>query len=106
MSNKMWGGRFATGPAKIMEEINASVDFDRKLAAQDIAGSKAHIAMLAKVGIVTKKDAVSIAKGLDQVEAEIEAGRFSFSRALEDIHMNIESRLRPPCRPAARPPPP
>jgi len=101
MSNKMWGGRFAGGPSKIMEEINASVDFDRKLAAQDIAGSKAHIAMLAKVGIVTKKDAVSIAKGLDQVEAEIEAGRFSFSRALEDIHMNIESRLAALIGPAA-----
>jgi argininosuccinate lyase len=101
MSNKMWGGRFAGGPSKIMEEINASVDFDRKLAAQDIAGSKAHIAMLAKVGIVTKKDAVSIAKGLDQVEAEIEAGRFSFKRDLEDIHMNIESRLAALIGPAA-----
>jgi argininosuccinate lyase len=101
MSNKMWGGRFAGGPSKIMEEINASVDFDRKLAAQDIAGSKAHVAMLAKVGIVSKKDAVSIARGLDQVEAEIEAGRFSFKRDLEDIHMNIESRLAALIGPAA-----
>ncbi|HXW19351.1 MAG TPA: argininosuccinate lyase [Roseiarcus sp.] len=93
MSNKMWGGRFAGAPSKIMEEINASIDFDRKLAEQDIAGSKAHVAMLAKAGIVTKEDAASIAKGLAQVEAEIEAGRFKFSRELEDIHMNIESRL-------------
>jgi argininosuccinate lyase len=101
MSNKMWGGRFAGGPSKIMEEINASVDFDRKLAAQDIAGSKAHVAMLAKAGIVTKKDAASIARGLNQVEAEIEAGRFSFKRDLEDIHMNVESRLAALIGPAA-----
>jgi argininosuccinate lyase len=89
----MWGGRFASGPSKIMEEINASIDFDRKLAAQDIAGSKAHVAMLAETGIVAKADAAAIAKGLDEVGAEIEAGAFSFSRALEDIHMNVESRL-------------
>jgi argininosuccinate lyase len=93
MSNKMWGGRFATGPAEIMEEINASIDFDRKLAAQDIAGSKAHVAMLAKRGIVERSDADAIAAGLDQVKGEIEAGEFPFSRALEDIHMNVESRL-------------
>jgi argininosuccinate lyase len=93
MSNKMWGGRFASGPAKVMEEINASIDFDRKLAAQDIAGSKAHVAMLAETGIVAKADAEAIARGLDEVGAEIEAGAFSFSRALEDIHMNVESRL-------------
>ncbi len=89
----MWGGRFATGPAEIMEEINASIDFDRKLAAQDIAGSKAHVAMLAKQGIVERSDAEAIAGGLDQVKGEIEAGEFPFSRALEDIHMNVESRL-------------
>jgi argininosuccinate lyase len=93
MNNKMWGGRFASGPAEIMEEINASIDFDRKLAAQDIAGSKAHVAMLAKQGIVEPSDAEAIAKGLDQVKGEIEAGDFPFSRALEDIHMNVESRL-------------
>jgi len=93
MNNKMWGGRFASGPAEIMEEINASIDFDRKLAAQDIAGSKAHVAMLAKQGIVEPSDADAIAKGLDQVKGEIEAGDFPFSRALEDIHMNVESRL-------------
>jgi argininosuccinate lyase len=93
MNNKMWGGRFASGPAEIMEEINASIDFDRKLAAQDIAGSKAHVAMLAKQGIVEPSDADAIARGLDQVKGEIEAGEFPFSRALEDIHMNVESRL-------------
>jgi argininosuccinate lyase len=93
MSNKMWGGRFATGPAEIMEEINASIDFDRKLGHQDIAGSKAHVAMLAAQGIVTPEDAASIEKGLDDVKGEIEAGKFTFSRALEDIHMNVESRL-------------
>ncbi len=89
----MWGGRFSTGPAEIMEEINASIDFDRKLAMQDIAGSKAHVAMLAAQGVVEPADAEAIAKGLDQVKGEIEAGKFLFSRALEDIHMNIESRL-------------
>jgi argininosuccinate lyase len=101
MSNKMWGGRFASGPSKIMEEINASIDFDRKLAAQDIAGSKAHVAMLAETGIVAKADAAAIVKGLDEVGAEIEAGDFSFSRALEDIHMNVESRLAALIGPAA-----
>jgi argininosuccinate lyase len=101
MSNKMWGGRFAGGPSKIMEEINASIDFDRKLAAKDIAGSKAHVAMLAETGVVAKADAAAIAKGLDEVGAEIEAGTFVFSRALEDIHMNIESRLAALVGPAA-----
>jgi argininosuccinate lyase len=93
MSNKMWGGRFASGPAQIMEEINASIDFDRKLAAQDIAGSLAHVGMLAAQGVVTKADADAIAAGLNQVKGEIEAGGFAFSRALEDIHMNVEQRL-------------
>ena len=93
MSNKMWGGRFAAGPAEIMEEINASIDFDKKLAAQDILGSKAHVAMLARQGVVDESDALAIAEGLDKVKGEIEAGRFQFSRALEDIHMNVESRL-------------
>ena len=89
----MWGGRFASGPAAIMEEINASIDFDRALAPHDIAGSLAHVAMLAKTGIVGAEDADAIARGLRQVEGEIEAGGFAFSRALEDIHMNVESRL-------------
>ncbi|MDH7798073.1 MULTISPECIES: argininosuccinate lyase [unclassified Beijerinckia] len=93
MSNKMWGGRFETGPDAIMEEINASIGFDYRFAAQDIAGSKAHVSMLAKTGILTEADAQAISAGLDQVKAEIEAGTFTFSRELEDIHMNIESRL-------------
>jgi argininosuccinate lyase len=101
MSNKMWGGRFAGGPSKIMEEINASIDFDRKLAAQDIAGSKAHVEMLAETGIVAKADAAAIIKGLDEVGAEIETGVFSFSRGLEDIHMNVEARLAALIGPAA-----
>src|SRR3984885_6929791 len=93
MSNTMWGGRFTGRPAEAMEEINASIAFDRKLAAQDIAGSEAHLAMLARQGIVSAADADAIAKGLAQVKGEIEAGTFSFKRALEDIHMNVESRL-------------
>jgi argininosuccinate lyase len=101
MSNTMWGGRFATGPAEIMEEINASIDFDRKLAAQDIAGSLAHVAMLAAQGVVAQADADAIAAGLNQVKGEIEAGTFAFSRALEDIHMNVESRLAAIVGPAA-----
>jgi len=101
MSNKMWGGRFAAGPAEIMEEINASIDFDRKLAAQDIAGSKAHVAMLAQQSIVSQNDAEAIARGLDEVKGEIEAGNFTFSRALEDIHMNVEGRLAEIVGPAA-----
>ncbi len=92
MSNKMWGGRFSEHPDAIMEEINASIDFDRHLYRQDIAASKAHAAMLAKQGILTSQDAVAIAKGLDTILAEIEGGKFTFKRALEDIHMNVESR--------------
>ncbi len=94
MTNKMWGGRFAQGPDAIMAEINASIDFDRRLYAQDIAGSKAHAQMLAKQGIISKSDAAAIAKGLDEIKAEIDAGKFKFSAALEDIHLNIESRLK------------
>jgi argininosuccinate lyase len=93
MSNKMWGGRFASGPGAIMEEINASIDFDKVLYRQDIAASKAHADMLAKQGIITADDAKKIAHGLDTIRSEIEAGKFSFQRALEDIHMNVESRL-------------
>lgn len=94
MTNKMWGGRFAQGPSAIMAEINASIDFDRRLYAQDIAASKAHAAMLAKQGIITKADVKAIHTGLDQIKVEIEAGKFQFSQALEDIHLNIESRLK------------
>ena len=97
----MWGGRFAGGPADIMEEINASIDFDRKLAMQDIAGSQAHVAMLASQGIIGPADAEAIAAGLVQVKGEIEAGAFVFSRALEDIHMNVEKRLTEIVGPAA-----
>src|SRR5260370_34935028 len=93
MSNKMWGGRFRTSPDAVMEDINASVDFDRHLFRQDIAASQAHAAMLAKQGIITANDAKKIAHGLDTILSEIESGKFSFKRALEDIHMNVESRL-------------
>ena len=100
-ANKMWGGRFVASPAEIMEEINASISFDKVLAPQDIRGSKAHAAMLAESGIITKTDAREIIRGLDQVLSEIEAGTFEFSRALEDVHMNVESRLKEIVGPAA-----
>ena len=90
----MWGGRFAGGPAAIMEQINASVGFDKRLAPQDIAGSKAHARMLAAVGILKPEDADKICAGLDTILSEIEAGSFTFSRELEDVHMNIEQRLK------------
>jgi argininosuccinate lyase len=93
MSNKMWGGRFASGPGAIMQEINASIDFDRRLYRQDIAASKAHAAMLAKQGIISRDDAKAIAQGLDTILSEMETGKFRFKRALEDIHMNVEARL-------------
>jgi argininosuccinate lyase len=93
MSNRMWGGRFSAGPDAILEEINASIDFDRHLFAQDIAGSKAHASMLAAQGIIAAADADKIAQGLDQILKEIESGQFKFSKALEDIHMNVEGRL-------------
>src|SRR6202030_2457092 len=101
MSNKMWGGRFGENPDTLMVEINASVDFDRHLYRQDIAASKAHAAMLAKQGIISADDAASIAHGLDTILSEIEAGKFTFNRALEDIHMNVESRLAELIGPAA-----
>jgi argininosuccinate lyase len=91
--NQMWGSRFALSPAELMIEINASIGFDKVLAPHDIRGSKAHAAMLAEQGIITKVDARDIIRGLDQVMAEIESGRFAFSTKLEDIHLNIESRL-------------
>mgnify|MGYP003344724247 FL=1 len=101
MSNQMWGGRFQSGPDAIMENINASIEFDKALWRQDIAGSKAHVAMLCKQGIIEAKDAEAISKGLDKVADEIASGAFTFSRALEDIHMNIESRLADLIGPAA-----
>jgi len=93
-SNQMWGGRFAAGPDAIMEAINASIGFDKRMASQDIAGSKAHAAMLAATGIITDSDARAMTEGLDAVLAEIDAGEFTFSAALEDIHMNVEARLK------------
>src|SRR3954471_5119628 len=101
MSNKMWGGRFGEGPDAIMEEINVSIDVDRHLYAQDIAASKAHAAMLAAQGIITATDAKNIGKGLDTILSEITKGSFEFKRALEDIHMNVESRLGELIGPAA-----
>src|SRR6187401_790942 len=89
----MWGGRFASGPAAIMEKINTSIDFDWHLYRQDIAASKAHAEMLAKQGIIASDDARKIAHGLDTILSEIGSGKFKFKRALEDIHMNVESRL-------------
>src|SRR5215470_697204 len=101
MSNKMWGGRFTTSPDAVMEEINASIDFDRHLFRHDIAASKAHAAMLAKQGIITKDDARRIAHGLDTILSEIETGKLELKRSLEDIHMNVESRLAELIGPAA-----
>jgi argininosuccinate lyase len=93
MNKRMWGGMFGHEPDAILEAINASIDFDRHLYAQDIAGSKAHAAMLAKQGIIGAEDAKKIAQGLDTILSEIERGEFKFSRALEDIHTHVEARL-------------
>ena len=100
-SNEMWGGRFAEGPDAIMRAINASIGFDRRLASQDIAGSLAHVDMLGATVIVDKADAKQIKAGLETVLREIQSGDFSFSEALEDIHMNVEARLRDLIGPAA-----
>ena len=97
----MWGGRFETGPAAIMGEITPSIDFDKRLAGEDLAGSKAHVRMLAGEGIISKDDGQSILKGLEQIEKEIAAGEFVFKRELEDIHLNIEARLAEIIGPAA-----
>ncbi|MBE0414438.1 argininosuccinate lyase [Yoonia sp.] len=93
-ANTMWGGRFAAGPDAIMEAINASIGYDRRLAPQDIAGSRAHAAMLAATDIISDSDAAAIREALLTVLSEIETGAFPFSTALEDIHMNVEARLR------------
>ncbi len=92
-ANPLWGGHYSQGPAAIMAEINASVDVDKRLYAHDILASKAHANMLAACGIISQKDAKAIDKGLDKIQKEIETGQFKFSRTLEDVHMNIESRL-------------
>jgi argininosuccinate lyase len=93
-TNAMWGGRFAAGPDAIMQAINASIAFDQRLYAQDIAGSRAHAAMLAAQGIVSDMDAARIEEGLLTVLSEIETGQFQFRNDLEDIHMNVEARLK------------
>jgi len=93
-SNQMWGGRFAAGPDAIMEAINASIGFDKRMAEQDIRGSRAHAAMLAAQGILTDNEAAAIREGLLTVLSEIQSGKFEFSTALEDIHMNVEARLK------------
>jgi argininosuccinate lyase len=100
-SNRMWGGRFTSGPDAIMERINASIDFDWHLYRQDIAASKAHAEMLAKQGIIPPEDARKIGHGLDTILSEIGSGKFKFKRALEDIHMNVEARLAELIGPAA-----
>ena len=92
--SQMWGGRFERGPAAVMEAINASIDIDKRLWREDIDGSKAHAAMLAAAGIISEADANAIDRGLDQIAAEIAGGIFAFSPRLEDIHMNIEARLK------------
>ena len=101
MANRMWGGVFGFEPDEILEEINASIDFDRRLYAEDIEGSKAHAAMLARQGIIGAQDARKIARGLNTILSEIESGKFKFSRSLEDIHTHVEARLKQLIGPAA-----
>ncbi|MEQ8733613.1 MAG: argininosuccinate lyase [Rhodospirillaceae bacterium] len=93
MTSQIWGGRFSGGPSDIMEAINASIDFDQRLAKQDIRGSRAHCAMLVAQGILSKEDGNAIMDGLLKIEKDISDGSFTFKRSLEDIHMNIEARL-------------
>jgi argininosuccinate lyase len=100
-ANALWGGRYAAGPAAIMSEINASIDVDRRLYAEDIAGSKAHAAMLVKQRIIDAKDGEAVQNGLDRILAEIESGKFVFRTEHEDIHMNVEARLAALIGPAA-----
>src|SRR5215467_9120217 len=92
-ANTLWGGRFAGGMAEVMERINASIDFDKRLYAEDIAGSQAHCAMLVQQKIISAEDGVAITAGLAEILQEIESGGFVFKRELEDIHMNVEARL-------------
>jgi len=99
--NSLWGGRFAGGPAEIMRRINASIDFDKRLYAEDIAGSQVHCRMLVAQNILSPEDGAAICAGLEQIRSEIEAGDFVFSTAREDIHMNIEARLAELIGPAA-----
>ena len=92
--NQMWGGRFAAGPDAIMEAINASIGFDQRMAAQDIQGILAHAAMLGAVNIILDSDSAAIREGLLTILSEIETGNFPFRVELEDIHMNVEARLK------------
>ncbi|WP_018267022.1 argininosuccinate lyase [Methylosinus sp. LW4] len=101
MTSKIWGGRFQSATDAILEAINVSIDFDKRLGPQDVRGSLAHVAMLAETGIISAEDAAAITRGLEQIRGEIEEERFTFSRALEDIHMNVESRLAELIGPAA-----
>jgi argininosuccinate lyase len=89
----MWGGRFSAKPADLMQAINVSIGFDKRLAAQDLAGSRAHAAMLSKQGVISSDDAAEILKGLEAIEGEMAAGAFPFRDEFEDIHMNVEARL-------------
>jgi argininosuccinate lyase len=93
-SNDMWGGRFAEGPSAVMRDINVSIGVDKRLWRQDIAGSRAHAAMLAAAGILSQGDAAEIVRGLDTIEAEYAAGGLVENAALEDIHMHVEGRLK------------
>ena len=93
-SNPMWGGHYALGPAEAFAAINPSIAVDQRLYAEDIQGSLAHALMLAQVGILTAEEHAAIARGLAQVKAEIESGALAFTEALEDVHMNIEARLK------------
>ncbi|MBU2533138.1 MAG: argininosuccinate lyase, partial [Alphaproteobacteria bacterium] len=93
-ANKMWGGRFTSSPSAIMEQINASVAYDKRLAPQDIRGSIAHARMLGDAGIISKADVKAIVKGLEAIIEDVTSGRFEWQTALEDVHMNIENRLR------------
>ena len=92
-NNKIWGGRYSTSPSELMEEFNSSIQFDQILYVEDIEGSIAHSEMLSKQNIISKKDFLSIKSGLEQIKKEISNNQFHFSSKLEDIHMNIESRL-------------
>ena len=100
-ANSLWGGRFSGSPTEIMRRINASIDFDKRLYAEDIAGSKAHCAMLVAQSILSPEDGAAITAGLDQIKSEIENGSFAYSAEREDIHMNIAARLAELIGPAA-----
>ncbi|MGC1303449.1 MAG: lyase family protein, partial [Caulobacteraceae bacterium] len=97
----MWGGRFERKPAELMQAINVSIGVDRRLWAQDLAGSRAHAAMLSKQGVISRQDETAIQDGLTQIEREIETGVFPFRDEYEDIHMNVEARLSELIGPAA-----